>query len=207
MFDEKQKRDLSLMVKMGKRQAGKLSSMIISNYFVDFPSEQQTETVYREMIAYLEKEGIEIVDDGSEIEYEDVSHAMPEIRPFDPSKIDIDMKTMELSSIIKRLEYGEINMNTAFQRKSGLWTKVQKSQLIESLLLRIPIPAFYFDGGIKDNWLIIDGLQRITALKEFVVDETLGLSGLEFFKDLDGLTFTELPRAFARRIEETNIIA
>ena len=45
MFDEKQKRDLSLMVKMGKRQAGKLSSMIISNYFVDFPSEQQTETV------------------------------------------------------------------------------------------------------------------------------------------------------------------
>ncbi len=207
MFDEKQKRDLSLMVKMGKRQAGKLSSMIISNYFVDFPSEQQTETVYREMIAYLEKEGIEIVDDGSEIEYEDVSHAMPEIRPFDPSKIDIDMKTMELSSIIERLEYGEINMNTAFQRKSGLWTNVQKSQLIESLLLRIPIPAFYFDGGIKDNWLIIDGLQRITALKEFVVDGVLKLSGLEFFKDLEGMAYAELPRTFIRRIKETNIVA
>lgn len=112
-----------------------------------------------------------------------------------------------MSSIIKRLEYDEINMNTDFQRKSGLWTKVQKSQLIESLLLRIPIPAFYFDGGIKDNWLIIDGLQRITALKEFVVDGTLRLCGLEFFHDLEGVSFAELPRAFARRIEETNIIA
>lgn len=117
------------------------------------------------------------------------------------------MKTMELSSIITRLKYDEINMNTDFQRKSGLWTAVQKSQLIESLLLRIPIPAFYFDGGIKDNWLIIDGLQRITALKEFIVDGTLSLSGLEFFGDLEGMKFAELPRTFVRRIEETNIVA
>ncbi|MCI9218130.1 MAG: hypothetical protein HFH94_00055 [Lachnospiraceae bacterium] len=45
--------------------------------------------------------------------------------------------------------------------------------------------AFYFDGGVKDNWLIIDGLQRITALKEFVIDGKLALSGLEFFSDLE----------------------
>lgn len=207
MFDEREKRDLDLLVDMGRKQAGKLSSMLISNYFVGFPSEKQTKDTYQDMIAYLEQAGIEIVDDSSEIETEDECLPVPEIRPFDPSKIDIDMKTMELSSIIKRLEYNEINMNTDFQRKSGLWTQEQKSQLIESLLLRIPIPAFYFDGGIKDNWLIIDGLQRITALKEFVVDKTLKLSNLEFFHDLEDMTFEELPRAFARRIEETNIIA
>lgn len=207
MLDEKEKKDLDLLVKMGKKQAGRLSSMIVSNYFVGFPSDKQTETTYNEMMAYLECAGIEIVDDGSGIETEDDLSPLPEIRPFDPSKIDIDMRTMELSSVIKRLKYDEINMNTDFQRKSGLWTKVQKSQLIESLLLRIPIPAFYFDGEVKDNWLIIDGLQRITALKEFVVDGTLSLSGLEFFNDLEGLTFAELPRTFARRIEETNIIA
>lgn len=207
MFDEKEKEDLDLLVQMGRKQAGKLSSMLISNYFVGFPSEKQTNNTYQEMIEYFEQAGIEIEDDSSEIEIEDESLPVPEIRPFDPSKIDIDMKTMELSSIIKRLEYNEINMNTDFQRKSGLWTQKQKSQLIESLLLRIPIPAFYFDGGMKDNWLIIDGLQRITALKEFVVDQTLKLSDLEFFQDLEGSTFSELPRAFVRRIEETNIIA
>lgn len=204
---KKKKKDLDLLVDMGKRQAGKLSSMIVSNYFVGFPSEKQTDNLYQEMLSYLEKKGIEIINDGSEVENEDSLLPMPEIRPFDPSKIDIDMKTMELSSIIERLEYNEINMNTDFQRKSGLWTDVQKSQLIESLLLRIPIPAFYFDGGIKDNWLIIDGLQRITALKKFVIDGDLRLSGLEFFHDLEGMKYTELPRTFIRRIKETNIVA
>lgn len=207
MFDEREKNELNQLAEIGKKQDGKLSSMIVSNYFVDFPTEKQTETTYNEMILFLQQAGIEIVDNGSEIEADDEHLPVPEIRPFDPSKIDIDMKTMELSSIIKRLKYNEINMDTDFQRKSGLWTKEQKSQLIESLLLRIPIPAFYFDGGIKDKWLIIDGLQRLTALKEFVVDGTLKLSGMEFFNDLDGMTFAELPRAFSRRIEETNIIA
>lgn len=204
---KKKKKDLDLLIDMGKRQAGKLSSMIVSNYFVGFPSEKQTDNLYQEMLSYLEKKGIEIINDGSEVENEDSLLPMPEIRPFDPSKIAIDMKTMELSSIIERLEYNEINMNTDFQRKSGLWTDVQKSQLIESLLLRIPIPAFYFDGGIKDNWLIIDGLQRITALKKFVIDGDLRLSGLEFFHDLEGMKYTELPRTFIRRIKETNIVA
>ena len=172
MFNEREKKDLDLLVEMGKKQAGKLSSMIITNYFVGIPSEKQTESTYNEIINYLKRAEIEVINDALEVEAEDEDVLMPKIRPFDPSKIDIDMKTMELSSIIKRLEYDEINMNTDFQRKSGLWTKVQKSQLIESLLLRIPIPAFYFDGGDRDNWLIIDGLQRITALKEFVADET-----------------------------------
>lgn len=181
--------------------------MIVTNYFVGFPSEKQTENTYNEMTAYLKQAGIEIIDDDSEIELENEDFPVPRIRPFDPSKIDVDMRTMELSSIITRLKYREINMDTDFQRKSGLWSNVQKSQLIESLLLRIPIPAFYFDGGIKDNWLIIDGLQRITALKEFVVDGTLKLTGLEFFQDLEGMKFKELPRAFVRRIEETNIVA
>lgn len=207
MFDEKEKKDLDLLVEMGRKQAGKLSSMIVSNFFVGLPSEKQTESMYNKIVEYLEKKEIEIINDDSEVESEDEDAPMPEVRPFDPSKIDIDMKTMELSSIIKRLEYNEINMNTDFQRKSGLWAEVQKSQLIESLLLRIPIPAFYFDGGVKDNWLIIDGLQRITALKEFVVDKTLRLTGLEFFRDLNGVTFDELPRTFVRRIEETNIVA
>ena len=102
MFDEKEKAELDLLVGMGKRQAGKLSSMIISNCFVGFPTERQTEDTYMEMVGYLERSGIEIIDDGSEIEAEDPVVSVPEIRPFDPSKIDIDMKTMELSSITER---------------------------------------------------------------------------------------------------------
>ena len=39
------------------------------------------------------------------------------------------------------------------------------------------------------------------------MDKTLKLTGLEFFHDLEGLKFEELPRSLTRRIEETNIVA
>ena len=209
MFNEKEKKDLDMLAKIGERQSGKISSMLVSNFWVELSSVDQTEETYKRIKAYLKKMGIEVMDEYPEEEsiIENEDQTVPTIQPFDPSKIDIDMKTMELSSVIKGLKYKEIDMNTDFQRKSGLWTELQKSQLIESLFLKIPIPAFYFDGGIPDAWLVIDGLQRLTALKEFVIDNTLELTGLEFFRDLNGLKFSQLPRAFVRRIEETNIVA
>ena len=72
MFSESEKKDLDLLVNMGKRQAGKLSSMIISNYFVGFPSVKQTESIYKEIVFYLDQAGIEIIDDGSEIDRKSV---------------------------------------------------------------------------------------------------------------------------------------
>ena len=108
--------------------------------------------------------------------------------------------------IIARLENDEIDLMPDFQRKSGLWTDEQKSQLIESLILRIPLPAFYFDGSDNAMWIVIDGLQRLTALKEFFVDKTLKLVGLEFLKDLEDLTIDDMPRAYVRRMKETQII-
>lgn len=96
-------------------------------------------------------------------------------------------------------------MVISFQRKAGLWDKKQKSQLIESIFLRIPLPAFYFDATDEDMWLVIDGLQRVTALKQFVVDKTLRLQELEFFPELNGCGYEQLPRTFQRRIDETVI--
>jgi len=54
----------------GKRHGGRFSSMFLSNFFVGFPSEKQTEDTYNKMTAYWERAGIEIIDDGSEIEAE-----------------------------------------------------------------------------------------------------------------------------------------
>lgn len=51
----------------------------------------------------------------------------------------------------------------------------RKSQLIESLLLKIPIPMFYVSSDEKSNWTVVDGLQRISTLRDFV----LGKSYLE----------------------------
>ena len=156
------------------------------------------------LITRLSVDGIEVQDDLGQVEPEAPSL---EVHPFDPSLVNIICPPLTIDSLIKRIKNKEIEFASEFQRKAGLWTNKQKSQLIESILLQIPLPAFYFDATNDDKWIIIDGLQRTTAIKEFIVDETLILSGMEFFADLDGQKYSLLPRSFQRRIEETHILA
>lgn len=126
-------------------------------------------------------------------------------KPFDPKKIDIQTKQMILEAIFRRLRNNEIDMNTGFQRKSDLWDSTKQSRLIESILIRFPLPAFYFDGTNDNKWLVVDGLQRLSAFKNFIIDKTLTLQGLEYLYQFNGNAFDELPRDLQRRIEEHEI--
>lgn len=128
--------------------------------------------------------------------------------PFDPTKIDIRPQPLNILSIIKRLQGSpmRIKMDTEFQRKANLWSPVAQSRLIESLLVRIPLPAFYFDAT-DDIWLIVDGLQRISTLKNFIIDKNFKLEGLEYLKDYNGFSWDMLPEYLQARIEETAVTA
>lgn len=163
-----------------------------------------------EILDYFGQEGIEVVNEDVEPDVEEgynPDEIDKKVSPFDPSKIDIKMDKITIDSIIKRIKNDELEFDSSFQRKSGLWSKKQKSQLIESIFLKIPLPAFYFDASDDDKWQIIDGLQRIGTIKEYVVQQNFALTGLEFLKDLDGAKFDDLPRSLQRRIEETNLNA
>jgi uncharacterized protein DUF262 len=124
--------------------------------------------------------------------------------PFDPREIEVVTKGMTVSLLLRRLNEGELTLQPDFQR-SLVWTRDAQSRLIESMLIRLPLPLFYFDASDDDNWLTVDGLQRLTAIKEYVVDAAYRLQNLEFLQDFNGMTFADLPRAFQRRIEETEI--
>ncbi|GMO29365.1 MAG: DUF262 domain-containing protein [Termitinemataceae bacterium] len=130
-------------------------------------------------------------------------------KPFNPSEIDITIKPLTIDLLIKRLKANppEIELSPEFQRAESLWTEKQQSQLIESLLIKFPLPAFYFDGSNNNNWLIVDGLQRLSAIKNFTVLKTLRLTGLEFLSTLEGKGFDELDRSRQRDIEEAQITA
>ncbi|MDO8952923.1 MAG: DUF262 domain-containing protein [Draconibacterium sp.] len=136
------------------------------------------------------------------IEPEDMGHPMKD--PFDPSKIKVRPQTITVDAIIKRIEHDEINLSTKFQRKEGLWTDVQQSRLIESILIRFPLPVFYFDGSNPNEWLVIDGLQRLSSLKRFIHTKELKLTGLEFLK-LEGKGWKNLERPLQRQINETQL--
>lgn len=145
------------------------------------------------------------VEDEAEKEHSDEKIIMED--PFNPQDIDIKTKTMSLDNIIKRLRENEIDMAPDFQRQGNLWPIEKQSQLIESVLIKLPLPAFYFDGSNDNKWLVVDGLQRLSAIKNFVVDKSMALYGLEFLKKLDGFKFDDLPRAYQRQIEEAEIMA
>lgn len=143
------------------------------------------------------------------VEDEDTSTLVAIEQPFDPKRIDIESRALILDSVIKRLRASppEIDLYPDFQRKDDIWNKKKQSQLIESVLIRLPLPAFYFDASDDNKWLVVDGLQRLSTLKNFVIDQTLVLENMEFLSHLDGKRFNDLPREFQRRIEESPIVA
>lgn len=142
------------------------------------------------------------------VEEEDTSTLVEIKEPFDPKKIDIESRPLTLDLVIKRLRANppEIDLYPDFQRKDNIWNKKKQSQLIESVLIRLPLPAFYFDASDDNEWLVVDGLQRLSTLKNFVIDQTLVLGDMEFLSHLDGCRFSDLPREFQRRIEESPIV-
>ncbi|MDH3791337.1 MAG: DUF262 domain-containing protein, partial [Rhodospirillales bacterium] len=124
--------------------------------------------------------------------------------PFDPTAVRIETRALTVDVLVQRIAEGGIDLAPAGDG-SPIWTEVARSRLVESLLLRVPLPAFYFDAGAPDSWAVVDGLHRLAALDAFVNHGAFGLSGLEFFDHLEGKTFKELPRHFQRRILETQV--
>lgn len=146
-------------------------------------------------------------DEDVEVELIDESARIME-KPFDPTKINIETKTPSLDTLIKRIERKSVAMNTEdyFQRKDDLWDVVKQSRLIESILIRFPLPAFFFDATDDNRWLIVDGLQRLSSIRNFCVNKTLKLNNLEFLTQLDGLGWEDLPPDLQRLIEESQVV-
>lgn len=151
------------------------------------------------------------LDDNREVEQE---HLYPKdageiSEPFDPKDVDIVPSTMTVFNLVERLRNGEIK-NLSYQRNPDLWDDGTQSRLIESLIIRIPLPTFYFASADNDDLIVVDGLQRLTTLRRFMVlgkddPDRLRLVGLEYLEDFEGKVFDELPPPIQRRIREQNL--
>lgn len=153
--------------------------------------------------AWLRREPEDIYDD--------------EENPFNPDKISIDSKPMTMDRVLTRIEQGTITLSPDFQR-SVVWDDERKSRLIESLLLRIPIPMFYVSSDAQGNLTVVDGLQRISTFRDFILGEEylkdpeknrdkkgdgFHLVGLEFWTDYENKTMNDLPLYLKNRLMET----
>lgn len=98
-----------------------------------------------------------------------------------------------------------INLRPEYQRRLR-WTVKQKSLLIESLLLNVPIPPVFLYESELARYEVMDGQQRLSTVSEYLSNE-FPLSGLENLRFLRGKRYRELPPRIRRGLARASISA
>jgi hypothetical protein len=104
--------------------------------------------------------------------------------------------------VVRRIEKGRFVLDPDFQREF-VWDEKKQSRLIESILMRIPLPVFYVAEDAEGRLIVVDGRQRVTTLKRFINGE-LKLD-LEDRKDLHGKKFDQLEARLQNRVEDCQL--
>lgn len=131
--------------------------------------------------------------------------------PFDPDDIDVVTRSMTVDLLLSRTASGMIDLQPDFQRRWGVWDIKRQSRLIESLLLRIPLPVLYAAEDDDERWEIVDGIQRLSTIARFIKPEIVNgkpliLSGLEYLRDYEGKDFKGLGSRLQMRLREAELI-
>ncbi|MET8180356.1 DUF262 domain-containing protein [Streptomyces sp. NPDC005336] len=131
--------------------------------------------------------------------------------PFRPESIKIETQATTVDLLLSRLKEDMIDLAPDFQRRAGIWSDVQQSRLIESLLLRIPISSFHMAQDEEDNWAVVDGIQRLTAIARFMAPDAVGmrplaLRGLDYLQQFHGCGYQDLTGRLRIRLRETQLV-
>lgn len=155
----------------------------------------------RDFLEYLEfSKKLEEEYLGTELEADEADDMQDEM-PYNVQDIRVDQKMITIYQIEHLIKSEMLNLSPEYQRNL-VWDEKRKSALIESLLLRIPIPAFYLDEGADGIKSVIDGMQRLSTIHEFLNDE-FALKNMQYLGRCEGMTFNQLDIKFRSRIEET----
>jgi Protein of unknown function DUF262 len=143
---------------------------------------------------------------GTGVEFDPEAEDLDVSSPYDPKLIRVDPKVYSVRQVLDMIEDTELDISPEFQRRR-VWKPLQKSRLIESLLLRIPLPTFYFSSDDDGLLQVVDGIQRLSTIFEFVRGESFPLQHLEYLKsELENKTFKDIDKTlWARRIHNTQI--
>jgi hypothetical protein len=148
-----------------------------------------------------------VTDEELRVEAEETEAEEPIVKPWDPKRIRITTKNFTIREIFTQIDEGDLDLAPDFQR-SFVWKIRQQIRLIESILLGIPLPAFYFNQDGLGSHQVIDGVQRLTTVKLFMTNDLLlDEQHLEYLKDLQGLMYSTLDPGTRRRFAGTQIVA
>ncbi|HGH8099592.1 TPA: DUF262 domain-containing protein, partial [Vibrio cholerae] len=153
--------------------------------------------------------GEESGDDNND-ERETIDTDVTIVKGLTPTRITQVSPTVSL--LYDRVLHNEIDLTPEYQRKDRIWPIKDRARLIESILLGLPLPVFYFaerankdaESEVDFDWVVIDGLQRTTTLVDFVQGK-FALKDLNQLPKYDNCYFKDLPRKEQRKIREYQI--
>lgn len=137
---------------------------------------------------------------------EEAAPATNDPEPWDPEKIRIHTKHYSLRQIVDMIADGDLDLAPDFQRHY-VWKDWQRWGLIESLLLGIPLPSFYFNEDMSGRLQVVDGVQRLTTIYRFVREKSFRLKGLTYLYALEDKGFDDLGGVFRRRLQGAQFVA
>lgn len=135
---------------------------------------------------------------------------------FPVRREDIEVKNIPLEERRLHTETYDFSISTIFQylktdrivipqfQREYVWSRNQASRLIESLIIQCPIPVLYFNQTSDEIFEVIDGNQRVNAIKLYLEDG-FPLSGLTAYPELEGFRFSELDARFQRHISNRTL--
>lgn len=118
-------------------------------------------------------------------------------------------ETRSVSEVVRRIENGRYILDPDFQR-DFVWKSEKQSKLIESCVMRIPLPVFYVAEAPDGRIIVVDGLQRLTTFARFLGNQ-LKLVGLASGEDgkashaLQGKLYRDLPINLQERVQDTQL--
>ena len=140
-----------------------------------------------------------IDDDGISEEEEELSYSSYVIE----EELDIKEIHIQVIALLRKNEQNKVII-PAFQRNK-VWSKQQMSKFIESLVLNIPIPPIYVTQDQNGTYIVIDGLQRISAIVDFFQNK-YSLIGMSVLKEYNGFLYEQLPPHIITRIEDRALL-
>ena len=126
--------------------------------------------------------------------------------PLDAVFVRTEQRTV--GEVVARISKNRYILDPDFQREF-VWPNPKQSKLIESCVMRIPLPVFYVAEAPDGRIIVVDGLQRLTTFARFLGNE-LRLTGLVSGEQtgshqLEGKTFDKLPLNLQERVSDTQL--
>jgi hypothetical protein len=124
-------------------------------------------------------------------------------KAFESRRVPILKIERSLLDLHRRVAAGTLDLDRPF-RPGLIWPQDIQARLVESVLLRLPLPPVHVAEARDGSMRIIDGLQRLSSLFAFL-EGKLPLTGLRFLPELEGKRFPALPIRMRRRYEDASL--